>query len=322
MNIKSFQINELLQLVSMDLDQAMSQLQNPDAKLWIDLQGFDSDELEEWLDKFQVEDLARWLCLESQDHCGFYPFKKEICFVIPVLTDTEDDREVDYIIFLCRENLLLTLHSKSILSPEDLGAFQGSDAWLPQRSISGLVSSIVMGMSLECLQRSAKLRRSIIGLEEQIELDADSVPADQIVEIRADLLAFGAMISDQIPPIKALSRTDKPFFVLNDAKEYMNCAVSNLMSVDRALDWLDGRVETLRGNFQMNAQDKTNRRLNMLTILSTICMPVTLMTGLWGMNFESMPELSYPHSYPIALGFMVLLGSGMYFFFRKNGWFD
>jgi Mg2+ and Co2+ transporter CorA len=35
-----------------------------------------------------------------------------------------------------------------------------------------------------------------------------------------------------------------------------------------------------------------------------------------------MPELKYPLAYPIALGFMALIGSGMYFFFRRTGWFD
>jgi magnesium transporter len=40
------------------------------------------------------------------------------------------------------------------------------------------------------------------------------------------------------------------------------------------------------------------------------------------MNFESMPELRHPFSYPIALGFMVLIGSGMYLYFRKTGWFE
>jgi len=72
----------------------------------------------------------------------------------------------------------------------------------------------------------------------------------------------------------------------------------------------------------MNAQDQTNRRLNMLTILSAIFMPVTLLAGIWGMNFEIMPELKFPFAYPLALGFMVAVGTGMYLFFRKTGWLE
>ena len=72
----------------------------------------------------------------------------------------------------------------------------------------------------------------------------------------------------------------------------------------------------------MHAQDETNRRLNMLTILSAIFNPATLLAGIWGMNFTTMPELGYRFGYPIALGLMLLIGVGMYLFFRRNGWFD
>jgi magnesium transporter len=102
----------------------------------------------------------------------------------------------------------------------------------------------------------------------------------------------------------------------------MGCALVNLQAADGSLTWLDQRIESLRSAFQMHAQDKTNRRLNMLTILSAIFMPVTLLASIWGMNFEIMPELKYPFAYPLALGFMTAVGLGMYLFFRRTGWLD
>ncbi len=72
----------------------------------------------------------------------------------------------------------------------------------------------------------------------------------------------------------------------------------------------------------MHAQDPTNHRLNVLTMLSAIFNPLTLLVGIWGMNFVVMPELQYPYGYPIALGVMVLIGVVMFLFFRKGGWLD
>ena len=51
-------------------------------------------------------------------------------------------------------------------------------------------------------------------------------------------------------------------------------------------------------------------------------MPITLLADIWGMNFEVMPELKYAYAYPVALGFMVIIGAAMYLFFRRTGWFD
>jgi magnesium transporter len=46
------------------------------------------------------------------------------------------------------------------------------------------------------------------------------------------------------------------------------------------------------------------------------------MVGIWGMNFEGMPELKHPLAYPSVLGIMIIIASGMYLYFRKSGWFD
>jgi len=84
---------------------------------------------------------------------------------------------------------------------------------------------------------------------------------------------------------------------------------------------LDQHFDAMFSAFHMHSQDKTNRRLDILTILSAIFMPSTLMAGIWGMNVEFMPELKLSFAYPVALGLMAALGAGMFCFFRKKGWF-
>jgi magnesium transporter len=324
MIVKSYQINDALQLTPIDAEEVAETSQMTDARIWLDLHAFEPSELEAWLDKLGVKDLSRRLCIEARDRPGFYPLKKEIFLVIPVLAGTEVQREVDYLAFLCKENLLLTLRSKSILSfsSQHLDTLQESEAWLPERSIAGLVSAVMIELSLVCLRHTRNLRSSILALEKRMDREPDTVEAEEILDLRSELLAHEAVVSDQLPCLRALSRTDKPFFKLKDAQEYMNCALANLQAADQSLDRQDQRIGALRSGFQMYAQDKTNRRLNMLTILSAIFMPITLLAGIWGMNFETMPELKYPFSYPIALGLMALIGSGMYLFFRRKGWLD
>jgi len=323
MIINSFQINDALQLTPISSEEAVGLSQRPDARVWLDLQAPDSGELEAWLERLGVTGLSRRLCLEARDRSGFYPLKKEIILMIPVSAYTERPREKDYVTFLCRENLLLTFHRKSIFNPQELVASQeSSEDWLPDRSVAGLVSAVMLTTSLECLRHIAELRNAIQVLEERMDREPDTVEAEEILDMRSDLLALDAVVSDQLPSLRSLGGTDKPFFKLRDAQEYMNCALSNLQAADRSLDRQDGRIGALRAGFQMHAQDKTNRKLGMLTILSAIFMPITLLAGIWGMNFETMPELKFSFSYPTALGLMVLIGAGMYLFFRRGGWFD
>ena len=130
MIVNSFQINDALQLTPFAPEKAAEAYQRTDARIWLDLQAFEPGELEEWLDKLGITGLSRQLCLEARDRSGFYPLKKEIFLVIPVLVGTKVPLEVDYLALLCRENLLLTLHRKPVSHLQQTDTFEGADACL------------------------------------------------------------------------------------------------------------------------------------------------------------------------------------------------
>jgi len=66
--------------------------------------------------------------------------------------------------------------------------------------------------------------------------------------------------------------------------------------------------------------NRTNQVMKVLTIVATLFIPLTFIVGIYGMNFEYMPELSWPWAYPALMGFMLLVFSGMIFYFRKKKW--
>jgi len=65
---------------------------------------------------------------------------------------------------------------------------------------------------------------------------------------------------------------------------------------------------------------RTNEIMRVLTVVSTIFIPLTFIAGVYGMNFEDMPELKMAHAYPVCLGLMVLIAVGMLALFRRKGW--
>jgi len=85
---------------------------------------------------------------------------------------------------------------------------------------------------------------------------------------------------------------------------------------------LEKHIVDLRDRAEQHEHSLMNRRLGVLTVLSAIFLPLTLLTGIWGMNFTEMPELQKPYAYPLALLFMVTLALSMIHYFRKGGWLD
>lgn len=335
MIVNSFELDDTLHLNPIESGSVVDACRRADARIWLDFQDAETgerkegkhkdgelgdDELKAWLDDLGINGLTRRLLLEARDRPGFYPLNNELFFVIPVLTETGGGAKRDCIGFICRENLLLTVHSGSILNSERLDELRNSESWLVERSIAALVSALMIKLSLACLQYTTVLRSAIVSLDEKMDRDADAFDASQIPELRSQALSLGMMVADQLPTLQALATTDKPFFQLKDAHEYLHCASVNLRAAGRILGRVDRSIDDLRSRLDAHAQDKTNRRLGMLTILSAIFMPITLLAGIWGMNFPGMPELTIPHAYPMGLALMATIGAGMYLFFRRRGW--
>ena len=322
MIVNCFQISDEPQLRPCDYESAIKAARNPDTRIWFDIQGFETCELEEKLDMLEVKGLARRLCLEARDRPGFYPMSKLTFLVIPVLAASGDFHAVEHVAFLVRENLLLTLRDTRATSLQSTITPQESADWLADGSVTGLVAALMIVLSLESLQRTSKLRDMIMTLEERMNSEPDAVRMEEISDQRSKLLTLESVASGQLPVLQAIIAADRASLKLANIRESFLCALANLQATDRSLDWFEGRIDVMRSLVDMRAQERTNRRLGRLTIVSTIFLPVTFLAGLWGMNFEHMPGLTHPFGYPIALGSMLLLAVGIYFYFRRKGWFD
>jgi magnesium transporter len=60
--------------------------------------------------------------------------------------------------------------------------------------------------------------------------------------------------------------------------------------------------------------------MKVLTIITTLFMPLTFIAGLYGMNFKHMPELEWPWGYPLVLALMLAIGGSMLLYFKKKKW--
>jgi magnesium transporter len=146
------------------------------------------------------------------------------------------------------------------------------------------------------------------------------VPLTDILALKHAALQLDAVVSDQLAVFDILQAVDKPMLQLTGMSEIFQIALGNARATDRGIDRLDSGTRDLQLRYDSAQQDKTNRRLAMLTILSAIFSPLTLLAGIYGMNFEYMPELGYRYAYFIVLGVMALIGSGLYWLLRLRGW--
>ena len=90
------------------------------------------------------------------------------------------------------------------------------------------------------------------------------------------------------------------------------------------LDQIDDDMVTLdsASNFFFSSQNhKMNEVMKILTVVSAIFIPLTFIVGVYGMNFENMPELKNPNGYFIVIGFILSIVISMVYYFKRRGWF-
>ncbi|MGA9638852.1 magnesium/cobalt transporter CorA [Flavobacterium sp.] len=82
-----------------------------------------------------------------------------------------------------------------------------------------------------------------------------------------------------------------------------------------------GTLESASNFFFSSQAHKMNEIMKTLTVISAIFIPMTFIVGVYGMNFENMPELKYQNGYYIIIGIMIMMGLLMVFYFKKRKWF-
>jgi magnesium transporter len=95
-------------------------------------------------------------------------------------------------------------------------------------------------------------------------------------------------------------------------------------NVIQAAETVETYRELTSGVMEVNlsvVSARMNKVMKVLTIISTLFIPLTFIVGVYGMNFAHMPELGYRYAYPITWGIMLLIAGGMIMFFKRRDWF-
>jgi magnesium transporter len=164
------------------------------------------------------------------------------------------------------------------------------------------------------------LEEDIEGFEDRSAKTNDETFIDEILDTKKYLLQIKRAILplrnclNKITHQENFFQSDKLKPFLQDLSENINHA---LVTVDNFREWLSSIMEQ---NLSIVSY-QTNNVMKVLTVISTIFIPLTFIVGIYGMNFDNMPELRYGPAYFIVLGIMGLIAIMMLIYFKIHRWF-
>jgi len=122
-------------------------------------------------------------------------------------------------------------------------------------------------------------------------------------------------------PTSSIEMDDKSTVLLTpDSIRHMRSLNDRITYLRNDIENMHQRIISLRETYNSSLSANLNETIRTLTVIATIVLPLTLITGIYGMNFKVMPELTSEYGYYYALGLIAALGGGMILYFKRKRW--
>ncbi|MEA4916067.1 magnesium/cobalt transporter CorA [Proteiniphilum sp.] len=164
------------------------------------------------------------------------------------------------------------------------------------------------------------LGEKIENLENEMILNPGKETLKIINLLKRELSNLGRNIRPAREMIIGLVKSDSDFITPQNEKHYKELQ-DNINQVVELLDYYRELLYDELNIYHSSMSTKLNDIMALLTIFSVIFIPITFIVGVYGMNFDNMPELHLRYGYFIVWGVMVLIAIGMLWYFKKRKWF-
>jgi magnesium transporter len=164
-----------------------------------------------------------------------------------------------------------------------------------------------------------KLHQRVERIEADILKKPEQRQMARLISLKKQILQLRGTIVPLRDHLTLLERVDRSIL----KKETLPYLRDLSAHVKEVIDSIDLERETIMGliDLYLSASgQQMNNVMKVLTVISTIFIPLTFIVGIYGMNFDHMPELHHPYAYPIIWGIMIGLTGGLLLLFRKKGW--
>ncbi|MDZ8263707.1 magnesium/cobalt transporter CorA [Nostoc sp. ChiQUE01b] len=162
-------------------------------------------------------------------------------------------------------------------------------------------------------------------LEEEVIVKPTPQTLQNIYQIRRELLQLRRAIWPQRDAINSLIRDD-PDLICEEVRIYLRDCYDHTVQVMDMVETYRELASGLMDVYLSAVSNKMNEIMKVLTIVSTIFIPLTFVAGIYGMNFNTekspynMPELNWYWGYPLCWAVMIAIAFSLLFFFWRRGW--
>jgi magnesium transporter len=297
---------------------------------WIDIVGPTRDELNALAAVYGLHQLMVRDCLDPL-HLPKYERYEEWSFLILRSFDSEAEDQASSVRRLTRKlavfvstKIIITIHRTDQPYLKNLRDYWRNKAATGQshtvfHPLNHILQSAVQSFDLaleKCRSDLEKVEAKTFLRTERPSLEGET--AYRLIRKTTVIRRMMRMTADAIHKLDALPNHDYLYF-----KDVEEDAESKFMAASDLVDNSNRIIQmqlALIGQYTNEASHKTNETMRFLTVLSVFFMPLNLVTGVFGMNFEIMPAVKAPNGFWLICGYMMVAAVAVLIFFFQRGW--
>ncbi len=315
---------EYLEEKTLDNHKNITFHQSPEEKVdWYDLRGLHDTELIELLGKtFQIHPLILEDIADIHQRPKFDEYESGNFIVLRALSFDKSHLKIktEQVALFFRKGLLFSFQeTESDLFEAVRQRIQSSKGKVRQRGADYLCYALLDNITDQYYIVLDEMETIIETLEDDLLKNPDNSIKERIHHLKKELLIVRKSVAPLREAIARFAKSESNLIEENSAvfiRDLYDHTVQIIDMVETYRDALNG----LQDLYLSEISFKMNQVMQVLTIITTIFVPLSFLAGLYGMNFDNIPELHFKYGYFILLGVMFIIGTGFLLWFRKKKW--
>ena len=326
MQVFAFDKEELIERSVTDVNQ-LPELLKKYPVTWVNIDGLGNTSIVQALgDLFHLHRLALEDVVNAHQRAKVEDYGENL-FIVSRMVGYQEQLETEQLSMFLGPNFVLTFQEDvpgDCLDPvrERLRKQQGRMRASGADYLAYAILDAVIDSYFPVLE---KYGERLDALDDQITLHEEQGTLQDFHQLRGELLFLRRAIWPHREAMAALSREVSPLITLETRVHLRDCYDHTIQLID-FLETNRDLCSDLRDYYLSKVSNRMNEIMKVLTIIATIFIPLTFITGLYGMNFDThdspynMPELHTRFGYPTVWGVMIAVVAGLVMFFKRRGW--
>lgn len=321
MKVRVFGISDNSTLIHLAETKLSAIWLDDDKHRWIDIEAATAEELKQLLTPLNLRPEVLKACLQPERSERLMSQTAALYMEFPTHLGW-DQSEKPYVSILCLHTTIITIHHDRLHTIEDVIRDLDGDVPLYANNSSALLYYLLIEIGKQNVDAALRVRDDAEILDHACHENPDALDPQIISTLRRKLSHYSSVHDDQSYCVGVLQTVESAVFRFSEQSKFFSDMLQLSELAGQIISGSANRVDSLQREYEAVVQSRVDSRLQFLTILSAVFLPLTLISAIYGMNFDDLPGMGVKSGYLIVIGIMLASAVFTAGYFYIRGWFE